>query len=75
MKSAMEKSVTAKVIKEKPIIGQECICPDGLGRVMDYYKSDPPHCVQWIKVTTYINDRQRQWEAKDVELINPRGLS
>ena len=52
-----------------PILGQEAICPDGLGRVVEF-KDEFPH--QWIKVSTYVNDRQRQWAPTNVELIDPR---
>lgn len=53
-----------------PILGQEAICPDGLGRVVEF-KDEFPH--QWIKVSTYVNDRQCQWALTNVELIDPRG--
>lgn len=54
----------------KPIIGQEAICPDGLGRVVNYR-----YCkgeVSWITVSTYVNDRKCEWDMKNVELIDPR---
>ena len=50
------------------IIGQEAICPDGVGRVIDF-RYDFPH--QWIKVSTYVNDRQCEWSPDNVELIDP----
>lgn len=49
-----------------PVIGQECICPDGLGRVMAF-KNKFPH--SYVQVTTYINDRQCKWSLENVELI------
>jgi len=52
-----------------PILGQEAICPDGLGRVVDF-RDEFPHA--WIKVNTYVNDRQCQWSPENVELIDPR---
>jgi len=57
-------------MKSRPIIGQEAICPDGLGRVIDYCLG-VPH--KFIKVSTYVNDRQCEWAPHNVELINPRG--
>lgn len=50
-----------------PIIGQEAICPDGIGRVMEFnYESKN----KWIKVSTYFNDRQCCWDFENVELIS-----
>lgn len=57
---------------DHPIIGQEAICPDGLGRVIAF-KNDFPH--QWIQVSTYVNDRQCKWDMANVELIDPRKLT
>jgi len=51
-----------------PIIGQEAICPDGLGRVIAF-KDKFPH--QSITVSTYVKDRQCEWAPDNVELINP----
>lgn len=53
-----------------PIIGQEAICPDGLGRVVDFNDRFPN---EWILVETYINNRGCKWSPKNVELINPTG--
>lgn len=53
---------------EHPIIGQEAICPDGLGRVIAFLDTFPH---QWIKVSTYVNDRQCNWAPSNVTLINP----
>ena len=55
--------------KVKPIIGQEAICPHGLGRV-SAFKDDFPE--QWIEVETYINNTSCQWSEARVELIDPR---
>jgi len=49
-----------------PIIGQEAICPDGLGRVIAY-KDDFPE--QWIQVSTYVNNKSRKWGAENVQLV------
>ena len=50
-----------------PIIGQECICPDGLGRVSDYLSIKNE--VQWVKVTTYFENRSCKWDIKNITLI------
>lgn len=58
--------------KNKPILGQEAICPDGLGRVMAF----KPPCLPdygWVQVSTYVNDRSCKWSPHNVELIDPRG--
>ena len=52
-----------------PIIGQEAICPDGLGRVIAY-DLDIPN--SWVQVSTYFYDRQCKWDKDNVELIDPR---
>lgn len=50
----------------KPIIGQEAICPDGLGRVIAF-DFDSPN--KQIIVSTYIKDRKCCWSADNVKLI------
>jgi len=52
---------------EKIIIGQEAICPDGLGRVEAF---DLTKLNNWIKVKTYINNRGCKWDVDNVELIS-----
>ena len=49
-----------------PIIGQEAICPDGLGRVIAYKDSFPD---QWVQVQTYVNDRGCEWSPGNIELV------
>jgi hypothetical protein len=56
-------------LKVKPIIGQEAICPDGLGRV-SAFEDRFPH--EYIKVDTYVNNRGCEWAPHNVELIDPR---
>lgn len=51
----------------KPIIGQEAVCPDGLGRVAAFKLDYPPH--DYIKVDTYINNNGRHWAVDSVNLI------
>lgn len=58
-----------KTTEQQIIIGQEAICPDGLGRVVGYNVDFP---YTWIKVSTYINDRCCEWDVDNVELIDPR---
>lgn len=50
-----------------PILGQEAICPDGLGRV-----SEIEPLFGGIRIDTYINNRGCVWDPKNVELIDPR---
>lgn len=52
-----------------PVIGQEAICPDGLGRVRAF-KDSFPH--QWIQVDTYIENRSCQWGPHNVVLVDSR---
>lgn len=49
-----------------PVIGQEALCPDGLGRVIDFRDNFP---VQYIKISTYFNDRQCEWAPHNVQLV------
>lgn len=46
--------------------GQEAMCPDGLGRVIDFCK-DSPH--EFIQVETYTDDRSCKWSPHNVQLI------
>ncbi len=56
---------------DDPIIGQEAICEDGLGRVIAF-KNEAPD--RWIQVKTYVNDRSCKWDYLNVELIDPRNI-
>lgn len=49
-----------------PIIGQEAICPDGLGRVKSFNFGPPCRVIQ---VETYVNNNSSVWSADNVELI------
>jgi hypothetical protein len=49
-----------------PIIGQEAVCPDGLGRVIAFKDSFPE---RWIQVSTYIADRSCKWSPDNVKLV------
>lgn len=49
-----------------PIIGQEAICPDGLGRVVAFADAFPE---QWIQVQTYVRDRSCKWTVENVRLV------
>ena len=50
------------------ILGQEAICPDGLGRVADYNDQFPD---RWIQVDTYVKNRGCRWDVENVTLISP----
>jgi hypothetical protein len=54
----------------KIILGQEAICPDGLGRVAAVIRDE---CGYSIKVDTYIANRGCTWSLHNVDLIDPRG--
>ena len=45
------------------VIGQEAVCPDGLGRVIAY---DPGN---WIQVKTYVDDHSCKWGVHNVRLV------
>jgi len=49
-----------------PVLGQEAICPDGLGRVIAYDNKFPK---QWIQIRTYVNDRSCKWSFEKITLI------
>lgn len=50
-----------------PVIGQEAITPDGLGRVTAYVDRFPE---QWVQVSTYVRDRQCKWSPDNVQLVD-----
>lgn len=50
----------------KPVIGQDAICPDGLGYVIDFCFDFPNN---WIQVKTRVNDRSCKWDAQNVTLL------
>ena len=57
------------------ILGQEAICPDGLGRVVAYKRKRPPTPLRqyaWIQIETYVDSKNHQWAEHTVELIDPR---
>jgi hypothetical protein len=49
----------------RPIIGQEAVCPDGLGRVRDVG-------IGYIQVDTYYNNRSCKWGEENVQLVELR---
>lgn len=46
-----------------PIIGQEAVCPDGLGRVVSFKDNFPE---QWIEVETYVNSQSKKYSPDNV---------
>lgn len=49
------------------VIGQEAICPDGLGRVREYdIWNIPP---RWVVIDTYIKNRACKWNYCNVEIL------
>ena len=61
------KKIGRDKLKAKIILGQEVICPDGLGRVAAFNFAPPNN---WVQVQTYINDRQCKWDIKNVTLVD-----
>lgn len=57
------------MVNKQPIIGQEAVCPDGLGRVVEVHRGFP---YDWIKVQTYVNDRSCKWDFRNVQLVELR---
>jgi len=55
-----------------PVIGQEAVCPDGLGRVVGFDWTSPN---SWVQVSTYINNRSCKWDSKNVYIVPIIGLS
>ena len=51
---------------KQPIIGQEAVCPDGLGRVSGYSFRCPDN---YIQVKTYLYNRSCKWSPDNVKLI------
>jgi hypothetical protein len=51
---------------QTPIIGQEAICPDGLGRVISFSDDLP---AMYVQVRTYANDQALRWVPSQVELV------
>jgi len=56
----------SELVFKHPVIGQEAICRDGLGRVIAFKDEFP---FQWIQVSTYYNDRQCKWSPCNVSLV------
>jgi hypothetical protein len=50
----------------KIILGQEAVCPDGLGRVIAFSDKFPSI---WIQVDTYVNSRACKWAPENVKLV------
>jgi hypothetical protein len=50
----------------RPILGQEAVCPDGLGRVVAF-EFGLPHT--FIQVDTYVNNRSCKWAPHNVRLV------
>lgn len=44
--------------------GQECVCPDGLGRVQSYDVTE-----NYIQVETYFQNRGCKWAPHNVKMV------
>ena len=60
-------------MSNEPILGQEAICPDGLGRVVDYSYNPGSSNIKQIRVATYAHNRECNWDAFNVKLLPIRG--
>jgi hypothetical protein len=52
-------------------VGQECLCPDGYGRVTKWNTS--PLRVTTVSVATHVNNRECTWDSNNVILVPPFG--
>lgn len=52
---------------KRPVIGQECLCPDGVGRVhhVEFWGEE----VHRVYVDTYINNVRSGWDRRNVKLL------
>jgi hypothetical protein len=50
----------------RPVLGQEAVCPDGLGRVVAF---DDGAVYGFIQVDTYVNNRSCKWAPHNVRLV------
>lgn len=69
--ASFKKKAKKKSKVPKLVIGQEAICPDGLGRIVDFCLSIPN---QFIQVETYVHDRSCKWAVHNVKVLPlPKG--
>ena len=54
---------------DKIILGQEAICPNGLGRVVRYSANRP---FTFIRIRLYTSQNEHDYAPINVELIDPR---
>ena len=57
----------------RPILGQECIVGNTMGRVISFNDSFPSVVGSYVEVRTFDNGIQAKYVPGNVELINPRG--
>lgn len=48
-------------------LGQECVCPDGVGRIVEFIKGAAD--ALYIKVDTYVENRGCDWHEINVRPI------
>lgn len=51
-----------------PILGQECICPDGLGRISEI-QQNRYGTLTGIRVETYVKNRGCIWNPDNVKVF------
>lgn len=69
----MSKTLNSANITESNIIkGQEAICPDGLGRVVNFQTEKDSFKIDCIDIRLYADNGLVAWGPTFVELIDPR---
>lgn len=48
------------------VVGQEAMCPDGLGRVRAFSKKFPN---EFVQIDTYVDNRSCRWSPDNIQLI------
>ena len=51
----------------KLVIGQEAICPRGLGRITEFQLNNFPH--NYVRVSTYIKDYNSKYDPCNVKIF------
>lgn len=52
----------------RPLLGQDCICPEGLGRVVEIQVNQYGD-ITGIRVDTLVKNRGRMWSPDNVKLF------
>lgn len=52
-----------------PVLGQECICPDGIGRISEI-ELNRYGFITGIRVDTYVKNRGCMWDPVNVKVFS-----